>query len=42
MGLFQENSKGLYMIELKKITKIYESKKKVKTIALDDVSLKIA
>ena len=27
------------MIELKKITKIYESKKKVKTIALDDVSL---
>lgn len=27
------------MIELKKITKIYESKKKVKTVALDDVSL---
>lgn len=27
------------MIELKKITKIYESKKKVKTIALDNISL---
>ena len=29
------------MIELQNITKIYESKKKEKTIALDNISLKI-